>query len=572
MKTTFQVDKFLIASPCGSCLRSGPHGSWAIHKKIACRWKTSAVGNSCPLRRQVLHAVKATLATICSHSLRVPEEIIPLCRSLPIRASCLRWVNVAQLYALLKNRSRLLGNGEDDMQNQGKADRIELFNFSTPPMRAFHMTWLAFFLCFFAWFGIAPLMPVVRAEFGLTKDQVGWCIIGSVALTTVARLLVGWLCDRFGPRLTYTALLILGSLPVMGIGLSHDFATFLLFRVAIGVIGASFVITQYHTTQMFADRCVGTANATTAGWGNFGGGVTHLVMPLVFAFFVSTLGFTPGESWRASMVVAGATCLAVGVAYYFLTQDTPRGNFRALRAAGDPARPSARGTFARACRDPRVWVLFGAYGLCFGIELTIDNVAAMYFIDHFPELDSMGSVRALTIAGLCASVFGGMSVFARTLGGYAADRCGNKWGFSARAKWLVLVLFCEGLLLMLFSQMRGLYTAIPALMLCGLFVHMAAGATYAVVPFVNRTALGSVAGIVGAGGNAGAVFSGLLFKSDALSWPAAFFLLGAVVTLGSFSSLLITEREPEESPNYADSAAALARRREARLADATVSG
>ena len=109
-------------------------------------------------------------------------------------------------------------------------------------------------------------------------------------------------------------------------------------------------------------------------------------------------------------------------------------------------------------------------------------------------------------------------------------------------------------------------------MLCGLFVHMAAGATFAVVPFVNRTALGSVAGIVGAGGNAGAVLSGLLFKSDALSWPAAFFLLGAVVTLGSFASLLIAERADEESPNYADSAAVAARRREAKLADATVSG
>lgn len=474
------------------------------------------------------------------------------------------------VYALLANESRSLRNGEGDMQDQGKADRIELFNFSTPPMRAFHMAWLAFFLCFFAWFGIAPLMPVVRAEFGLTKGQVGWCIIGSVALTTVARLLIGWLCDRFGPRRTYTGLLVLGSLPVMGIGLSHDFATFLFFRVAIGVIGASFVVTQYHTTQMFADRSVGTANATTAGWGNFGGGATHLVMPLVFAFFVSTVGLTPGASWRASMVVAGATCLAVGVAYYFLTQDTPRGDFRALRAAGDQVRQ--RGTFALACRDPRVWALFAAYGLCFGVELTIDNVAAMYFVDHFPELDSMGSVRALTVAGLCASLFGGMSVFARTLGGYAADRCGNRWGFSARAKWLFFVLFCEGLLLMLFSQMRGLYSAIPSLMLCGLFVHMAAGATFAVVPFVNRTALGSVAGIVGAGGNAGAVLSGLLFKSDALSWPAAFFLLGAVVTLGSFSSLFISERAHDESPNYADSAAVATRRRDVRLADAAASG
>lgn len=435
------------------------------------------------------------------------------------------------------------------------------------------MTWLAFFLCFFSWFGIAPLMPVVRAEYGFSKDQVGWCIIGSVALTTVARLLVGWLCDRYGPRLTYTGLLILGSLPVMGIGLADGFVTFLIFRVLIGVIGASFVITQYHTTQMFSDRCVGTANATTAGWGNFGGGVTHLVMPLVFAFFVATLGFTPAAGWRASMVVAGFTCLAVGVAYYFLTQDSPLGNFRDLRTS-TVAKASTRGTFWLACRDPRVWGLFVAYGLCFGVELTIDNVAAMYFVDHFPELgsDQMDPVRALTIAGLCASVFGGMSVFARTLGGYAADRCGNKWGFSARAKWLFFVVFCEGLLLMLFSQMRGLYTAIPALMLCGLFVHMAAGATFAVVPFVNRTALGSVAGIVGAGGNAGAVLSGLLFKSDALSWPAAFFLLGTVVAIGSFSSLLLTDKVREGSGETIRSGSAGTRRREAELADAIITG
>ena len=96
-----------------------------------------------------------------------------------------------------------------------KAVRINLFNFSTPQMRAFHMSWLAFFLCFFAWFGIAPLMKVVRDELGLTKEQIGNTIIASVAITVVARLFIGWLCDRVGPRLTYTWLLVLGSLPVI---------------------------------------------------------------------------------------------------------------------------------------------------------------------------------------------------------------------------------------------------------------------------------------------------------------------------------------------------------------------
>ena len=117
---------------------------------------------------------------------------------------------------------------------------------------AFHMSWMAFFLCFFAWFGIAPLMKVVRDELHLTAEQVGWCIVGSVAITVLARIAAGWFCDRFGPRRAYTALLLFGSLPVMGIGLSHSFESFLLFRVLIGVIGAGFVITQFHTSVMFA--------------------------------------------------------------------------------------------------------------------------------------------------------------------------------------------------------------------------------------------------------------------------------------------------------------------------------
>ncbi|MCA8994019.1 MAG: MFS transporter, partial [Planctomycetaceae bacterium] len=144
------------------------------------------------------------------------------------------------------------------MEVSGKATRIRLFDLFSPQMRAFHMSWFAFFLCFFAWFGIAPLMKVVREELELTKSQIGWCIIGSVAVTVLARLIIGWLCDRIGPRLAYTWMLIIGSIPVMAIGFANDFTTFLLFRVAIGVIGASFVITQYHTSIMFAPNCVGT--------------------------------------------------------------------------------------------------------------------------------------------------------------------------------------------------------------------------------------------------------------------------------------------------------------------------
>ncbi len=442
------------------------------------------------------------------------------------------------------------------MDSDGKATRIHLFDFSTPQMRAFHMSWMAFFLCFFAWFGIAPLMAVVREEFQLTRDQVGWCIIGSVAATFFARLLVGWLCDRFGPRITYSCLLIVGSLPVMAMGLAHDFASFLVLRVLIGVIGAAFVVTQYHTSRMFAGNCVGTANAMTAGWGNLGGGVTQMAMPLLLAFLVGTMGFSQAAGWRMAMMLVGELCAVAGVAYYLLTQDTPLGNYRQLRAEGRmPVAQAMRGTLAEACRDRRVWALFLIYGASFGMELTIDNIAAIYFLDYFDYFKQIEPAQALKATGLIAATFGGMNLFMRAVGGWIADRCGSRWGFWGRVKWLFLALFGEGVCLMLFSQATTLALAIPLMATFAMFVKMSNGATFAVVPFINRRALGSVSGIVGAGGNAGAVLLGFLFKSEAIDWHTALLIAGAAVTCISFASLSIAERQAADVPLVRSSAA-----------------
>ena len=206
-----------------------------------------------------------------------------------------------------------------------KANRISLFDLKSIQMRTFHLTWVSFFLCFFGWFGIAPLMAVVREDLGLSKSEIGSTIIASVAITVLVRLVVGPLCDRIGPRKTYAGLMILGAFPVMLIGLANSYESFLLFRLAIGAIGASFVITQYHTSVMFAPNVVGTANATTAGWGNLGGGVTQMVMPLVFAA-VLMFGVEETLGWRIAMVIPGAVLLIAGVAYYKFTTDCPGGN------------------------------------------------------------------------------------------------------------------------------------------------------------------------------------------------------------------------------------------------------
>lgn len=416
-----------------------------------------------------------------------------------------------------------------------KATRIDLLDFKSPPMRAFHMAWMAFFLCFFAWFGIAPLMPIVREELSLTQTQVGWCVIASVSITIFARLLIGWLCDRYGPRRCYTVLLIAGALPVMSIGLAHDFTTFLILRLLIGVIGASFVVTQVHTSLMFAPNCVGTANAAAAGWGNLGGGATQLAMPLLYGLLVSGCGFSSAVSWRLAMFMAGFVCLLAGIAYYFLTQDTPTGDYKRHRQQRLSSAEKRSG-FLQACRDPRVWAMSLVYGACFGVELTIDNIAVLYFVDQY----GLG----LVTAGWCAGLFGGMNLFARALGGMLSDRAAEKWGCQARVYWLALALLGEGVLLMAFSNASSLYAAIPLLLLFGLFVKMSNGATYAVVPFINSGGLGSVSGIVGAGGNAGAVIAGFLLKESA-DWSTSLTFIGVGVVMASAVALSVRLRSPD---------------------------
>ena len=425
------------------------------------------------------------------------------------------------------------------MDFKGKATKIELFSFRTIPMRTFHLTWFAFFLCFFGWFGIAPLMAVVREDLGLNKEQIGNTIIASVAITVIARLAIGWLCDKIGPRKAYTWLLALGSVPVMTIGLADSYESFLLFRLAIGAIGASFVITQYHTSVMFAPNTVGTANATTAGWGNLGGGVTQMVMPLIFAA-VMVFAADTALGWRLAMVPPGLALLFTSFLYWKLTEDSPDGSYDDLRRKG--ALESARtvnGAFLKACSDPRVWALFVIYGACFGVELTINNIAALYFHDYFD--------LSLATAGLVAGLFGLMNIFARTLGGVIGDRWGLRWGLRGRVRFLAGILFLEGLALMLFSQQAVLPVAIATLILFSLCVQMSEGATYSVVPFVNKKALGAVAGIVGAGGNTGAVAAGFLFKAEGLSWPQALLILGAVVTLTSFLAIAVRFSEADEA-------------------------
>jgi MFS transporter, NNP family, nitrate/nitrite transporter len=405
------------------------------------------------------------------------------------------------------------------LTNTRPLEKLNIFSISSVQMRTFHITWFTFFMCFFGWFGLAPLMPTIREDLGLSKAQIGNTLIAAVSATIFARLFIGRLCDTWGPRKTYTALLLFGSIPVFLVGLANSYETFLLFRLAIGVIGASFVITQFHTSVMFAPQIKGTANAVAGGWGNLGGGITNMLMPVIFAAIVG-FGYSKSEAWRLAMLLPGSMLLICAFLYYKFTKDTPEGNYDEIsRVEGTKAETNTW----EVIKDWRVWALAIAYSVCFGMEITFDNVAALYFVDTF-HFDQKA-------AGLLAGLFGFMNIFARALGGIFADKMGKKYGLKGKGWLLGGFLALEGIGLYFFANSFTISFAIVSMLTFALFLKMANGTTYAITPFINSKNVGLVAGIVGAGGNIGGMGMAFLFKSENISYGEAFQIISIMAII-----------------------------------------
>ncbi|CAC5369369.1 NRT [Mytilus coruscus] len=164
----------------------------------------------------------------------------------------------------------------------GRAKQFQLFSVRRPYMRAFHTSWFCFFLAFTSWFGIQPLIPTIMKELKLSKKDVANSGIASVAATIGLRIIVGPLCDKFGPRRIMSAILLTGSIPMALAGLIKNGTGLIVLRLFIGVLGGAFVPCQVWTSIMFNSKIVGTANTLVGGWGNLGGGFTFLFMPAIF--------------------------------------------------------------------------------------------------------------------------------------------------------------------------------------------------------------------------------------------------------------------------------------------------
>jgi NNP family nitrate/nitrite transporter-like MFS transporter len=397
-------------------------------------------------------------------------------------------------------------------------------------MRAFHCSWWGFFIAFFIWFAISPLLSEIRDTLGLSKEEIWTSSIVGVAGTILMRFVLGPMCDKYGARIPMAIVLCLASIPTACTGFIETATGLAVLRLFIGMAGGTFVMCQFWTSRMFTRDVVGTANALVGGWGNLGGGVTQLVMgAALFPLFKVFFDDDAEKAWRTVCVVPAVVAFMSGIAIKYISDDAPKGNYDELKKNGNMPEISAAASFRSGAINFNTWLLFLQYGCCFGVELTMNNAAALYFKDEFGQ--STESAAAI------ASIFGWMNLVARGIGGYSSDKMNARMGMRGRIIVQTVLLVSEGAMVLIFAQTKSLAGAIIVMIVFSLFVQAAEGSTYGIVPYVDPASTGSIAGIVGAGGNTGAVGFGLGFRQ--LDYEEAFMIMGFTILASGILSVFI---------------------------------
>ncbi len=204
--------------------------------------------------------------------------------------------------------------------------RPELIDFSQERIKVLHYTWIAFFITFFVWFNMAPVATtMLRNVDWLTREHIKVLAICNVALTIPARILIGALIDRYGPRIVFSGLMVTMAIPTFFFAFGNTFTQMLISRLILGSIGAGFVVGIKMVANWFPPKMIGRAEGFYAGWGNFGSAWAAMTLPwLAIHFFNGFLGLD-GDAWRYALAVNGLVSLVYGVMYYFLVTDGPTG-------------------------------------------------------------------------------------------------------------------------------------------------------------------------------------------------------------------------------------------------------
>lgn len=450
-----------------------------------------------------------------------------------------------------------------------RAIEIRPLSLQRPHMRAFHVSWISAAPGFLGWYAIPPLMPVIKQQLGLTTGEILNSDIASTASTIASRIVVGPLLELYGPQRVHSLTLWLGAIPIAAAAFVTNATGLLIVRFFIGLVGCIFVSSQFWTTITFAKNIVGTSNAITGGLGLAGIGYAFLILPYINAWLASSPSISVDLAWRLTIALPAVVMVIMGSLAWHRADSCPMGEFHHLRRAQHAAKTLAhneeghdtppspepstalrdvlanlRTAFRVVLHDRNTYLLVLHYGVCFGAELQLNNMGALYFYEEFSKPDCNAATEdchlvSKATAATLAATFGLMNMFARALGGLASDDANRKRGLAGRKQVQFTLLCLEGAMVIVLSRMTHLGASLAVYILVAIAAQAAGGSTFGLVPYVNDAYTGTVTGLVGAGGNLGGVVFGVIFRCSS-SRAEGLLIMGCLILASSVTAFLIS--------------------------------
>jgi NNP family nitrate/nitrite transporter-like MFS transporter len=335
---------------------------------------------------------------------------------------------------------------------------------------------VAFTVTFYGWALLGPLGPELQEDLGLSDVQLSVAVAVPVLLGSLMRIPMGVLAERFGGRRVFTWLLAFSILPLIALALIHDsFGAIIALGLLLGFSGASFAIGVPFVNRWYPPERQGTA------LGIYGAGMGGTVLAGLTAPRIAD-----AASVSAAFFVAAGLSVLVLVLWIALARDAP-----------GPTRPaSMRDPISVLGTGTRAWALVLFYFLAFG------GFVAMYL--YLPKLLTGIHDLSKTDAGARAAGFALLAVIGRPLGGVVADRVGAERVLGV--SFVVVLVLALGL--------AAGYESMAALTACclimALFLGLAMGAVFKLVPVWFPDRVGAVTGVVAAAGGLGGFFPPLV--------------------------------------------------------------
>eukprot|EP00977_Amphora_coffeiformis_P024047 scaffold14974_cov195-Amphora_coffeaeformis.AAC.54 len=395
-----------------------------------------------------------------------------------------------------------------DIDRGFRAKELKFFSFERPFMRAFHASWICFFTSFFVQFSQAPLLPEIKNSLNLSKSDIWWTNLWMMLGGVPMRFLLGPLCDKYGARTIMCTVVALAAVPCAMTGyVAVNVTSLTIIRFLLGAVD-SFVPSQYWITCHFVREVGGTAMAVAGGLGASGAGVTQLVTgsvvyPILFYF----LDDNADLAWRWTLLTPAVLALLVAWYFYHYSDDCPLGNFDEVKKAGLMMERSAVDSFRAGVYNLNSWVLCAQFAGSCGVDFTMCNGTALYYHFCFQQ--------TVPASGAMAFLYGISAIFARGLGGWLSDAVDSRFSLRGRLWAQLVCMLVQGALNIWFARTTNLVHSLLIMVLWSIVIQMSMGTTFGIVPYVDSPNTGSIAGIVGAGGNFGAaLLAGLFMKID----------------------------------------------------------